>query len=409
MLNKLKSLMWGVTAVFVVLSVATAVNAASPADGAHTHPGYEARITALEGRITALEARSVTPAPTPSPSPTPPPTASPAPTQSPTSTPVPTATGLFTVSGPNILDPSGSRFVVKGMTPIYGPFAGGDYNGVQSTYSLNNNAAIFSQLKTQWVGVNTVRIFTSGSAANGTAPADWNNPDYRNKLWPVIANARAQGFVVIIANSYSNIPDTNAWVTELADRYKGDPYVWITPSNEPFCTSPDSNEKSGCTGGTSEWSFWRSRTQAQVDLVRSRGFHNPILLNGPNWSWYWNGYTNYTINDPDHALIFGVHRYANSNSWSTAELNNVNTSWGNLSVSMPIVADEIGNYNGGGQNTSWYQGMTDFLAGWVNSRGGAGAIAFNHYWSDANGQTTNGVTKNAWGTWWYTHYISVVH
>jgi hypothetical protein len=74
---------------------------------------------------------------------------------------------------------------------------------------------------------------------------------------------------------------------------------------------------------------------------------------------------------------------------------------------MPIVADEIGNYNGGGQNTLWYQGMTDFLATWTNTRGGAGAIGFNSYWSDANSMTTNGVTKNAWGTYYNGHFLGV--
>lgn len=302
------------------------------------------------------------------------------------------------------------------MTPIYGPFAGGDCDGSWSTYSLNNNAAIFANLKSAWNGVNTVRIFTSAAAANGTGPSDWNCTgvrNYRNALWPVIANARAQGLVVIIANSYSGSADTNAWLTELADRYKGDPGVWLTPSNEPLCTSPVSSERSLCTGGSSEWAAWRTYTQAQVNLIRSRGFNNVILVNGPNWSWYWNGYSpTYLLTDPQSRLVYGVHRYANGNGWTSSEINTSNSAWANLACSgptLPLVADEIGNYNGGGQNTGWYQGMTDFLADWVTNRCGAGAIAFNHYWSDANGQTTNGVTPNAWGLYWRDHYLGIAH
>lgn len=298
--------------------------------------------------------------------------------------------------------------MVKGVTPIYGPFAGGDADGSWSTYSLANNAAILANLKTQWNGINTVRIFTSGRAALGHQP-DWAVANYRVRLWEVIANARAQGFVVIIANSYSDTADSNAWITELADRYKGDPYVWLTPSNEPLCTSPLQSEKALCTGGNSEWAAWRSYTQAQVDLIRSRGFNNVILLNGPNWSWYWNGYTNYAITDPQNRLVFGVHRYANGNGWTASEINTSNTAWANLSSFMPLVADEIGNYNGGGSNVGWYQGMTNFLANWVNTRGGAGAISFAHHWSDGNSQTTNGVTRNAWGNHWNSNYLGVAN
>lgn len=317
-------------------------------------------------------------------------------------------TGMFEVSGATISDPAGSRFIVKGVTPIYGPFAGGDATSTRSAYSLNNNAAIFAGLRTNWNGVNTVRIFTSGAAVAGHAAADWNLPDYRNKLWAVIANARAQGFVVIIVNGYSDIADTNAWITELATRYKDDPYVWMTPSNEPFCTSPSSAEKAKCVGGNAEWQYWQQQTQAQISLIRAQGFHNPLLLNGPNWSWYWNGYSAFPVTDPDNRLIFGVHRYADGKGWTNAEVNTVNTAWANLATTMPIVADEIGNYNGGGQNTGWYQGITNFLATWVNTRNGAGAIAFNHYWSDANSQTTNGVTPNAWGQYWISHYLGAV-
>jgi hypothetical protein len=301
------------------------------------------------------------------------------------------------------------------MTPIYGPFAGGDANGSQSSYSINNNVSIFGELNTQWNGVNTVRIFTSGAAALGHQP-DWAVADYRNKLWSVVANARSQGFVVILVNSYSNTADTNIWITELADRYKGDPYVWLTPSNEPLCTSPLQSEKNLCVGGNAEWAAWRSYTQAQINLIRSRGFNNIILVNGPNWSWYWNGYSpNYVLTDsqpakPDARLVYGVHRYANGNNWTTAEVNTSNTSWGNLACGMPIVADEIGNYNGSANGVvGWYQGMTDFLAMWVNNRCGAGAISFNHYWSDGNTQTSNGVTPNAWGLWWKGHYLGTVN
>lgn len=385
--------------------------AQTPADGAHTHPGLESRIAAVESRLTALE-RTPTPTPSatavPTSSATPAPTASPTPsptaTPAPSPTPVP-ASGTFTVSGNRILDPTGARFIVKGMTPIYGPFAGGDANGTWSTYSLNNSLAIFTNLKTQWNGVNTVRIFTSAGAAQGHQP-DWAVANYRTQLWSVVANARSQGLVVLLVNSYSNVTDTNAWITELALRYKGDPYVWLTPSNEPFCTSPDAAEKSHCY----DWAYWQTQTQTQVSLIRGQGNHSPILLNGLDWSWDWRSYASNPVADPDNRLVFGAHRYACSDvckSWTAAEIADANVKWANLATTMPIVVDEIGNWNNGGNSVTWYQGATDFLASWVNVRGGAGAIAFNHYWSDANGMTTNGVTRNAWGTYWRDHYLGI--
>ena len=328
------------------------------------------------------------------------------PASTPTSSPPSSGSSTFTVKGNKISSSNGAQFVVKGMTPMYGPFVAGDPTGDWSTYSLKNAASIFHDLKTNWPGVNIVRIFTAGQVAN-----DPNFPlaNYKTKLWDVVQKARAEGFVVLLVNSYSNIADTRSWIKELALRYKDDPYIWITPSNEPFCTSPDTAEKSHCL----EWQYWQNNMNTFISDIRSQGFHNPLLVNGINYSWDLSQIGTYPLSDPDNNIIYGAHRYAYNGdtlntSFTDSEKNDVNSKWANLSTTYPIVADELGNFNEGQTNFTWLQGMVDFITDWVNTRQGDGMIAFNHYWSDANSQTNDGKLPNTWGNYYINNYLRKV-
>jgi len=311
----------------------------------------------------------------------------------------------FTLQGNKISNPNGAQFVVKGMTPMYGPFISGDPIGDWSTYSLNNAASIFHDLKINWPGVNVVRIFTEGQVAKDPA---FPLANYKTKLWDTVQKARAEGFVVLLVNSYSNIADTRLWIKELALRYKDDPNIWITPSNEPFCTSPDAVEKTHCL----DWQYWQNNMNTFISDIRSQGFHNPLLVNGINYSWDVSQIGTYPLSDPDNNIIYGAHRYAydgtNTNNFNSSEKDSVNSKWANLSTTYPIVADEIGNFNEDQTNFTWLQGMVDFVTDWVNTRQGDGMIAFNHYWSDANSQTDDGKLPNAWGNYYINNYLRKV-
>ena len=327
-------------------------------------------------------------------------------TPTPISNPPSSGKGIFTIQGNKIHDPNGAQVVVKGMTPMYGPFIHGEPIGEWSTYSLNNAASIFHDLKTNWPGVNVVRMFTSGEAANDPK---FPLANYRTKLWDTVQKARTEGFVVLLVNSYSNIADTRLWIKELALKYKDNPYIWITPLNEPFCTSPDAAEKSHCL----DWPYWQINMNTFILDIRSQGFHNPLLVNGINYSWDLSQIGSYPLFDPDNNIIYGFHRYAYNGdtlntSFTDSEKDTVNSKWANLATTYPIVGDEIGNFNENHSNFAWLQGMVDFVTDWVNTREGSGMIAFNHYWSDANSQTDNGKLPNEWGNYYINNYLKKI-
>ncbi len=315
-------------------------------------------------------------------------------------------TGEFAIQGNKIYAPTGQPFIVKGMTAVWGRFVGAA-KGVGLT-NYNNAQRDLDSLKA--LGVNLVRVFVSAYYAS--LPHDDPNylADYMQEIDNVVLWTTQRGMVAELANSKT--PDFNMslqFVSQLATRYRDNPYVWIEPMNEPNCDT-FAGDHTRCF----DWSYWQAHHKQYVQAIRNAGMTSPIIVNTIDWSADLSQIGTYQLNDSK--IIYGVHRYANQHtSFTAAEQAASDRKWANLSGRFPIIIDEVGAYDGGNTlHLAWNQGFIDYVTNWVNTRGGAGAIAYLHYGLDDNAMTgdwrhniSNGVL-NQWGDIFYNGYLRKV-
>ncbi len=302
-----------------------------------------------------------------------------------------TRSGQFTVIGNKIYDPKGNIFIVKGVTTVYGTFAGGDESGYGTT-NYKNAQRDFDIQKS--LGINTVRIFVS---------AKDNDSYHKERLHNVVSWARQRGFVVEIANSYSIASANLPWLGYLASTYNNDPYVWIEPMNEPNCSPPGYLQK------CHDWVFWQTEEKEYIRIIRDAGMASPIVINTVSWSWDLSKIETYPLGDGN--IIYGAHRYGNNHAtFDASEQSACDKLWANLSTTHAIIVDEVGAWDFSGVRNSfaWVQSFIDYTANWVNHRGGAGLIAFVWYWSSPNTMVNVNGSLNDGGSWFNTHYLQHV-
>jgi hypothetical protein len=394
---------------------------------------------------------------------------------------LPPGTGKFLISGNQICDPSGKPFKIKGVTAAYATFSDGQTNNQLNAFSSDwaiylNRVQDMQAVKA--AGANLVRIFI----ATWDNDPQYNNPNYSPtpayplSVWQaagktprtvpqmlddVVSAARNQGLVVLLVNSYSDPvtwqygPKAIAWLQYLSTHYKNDPYVWFSPSNEPFCNSGigwDFNLSQADTNTYCfDWANWQQDENALIQAIRNgqtginQGSSSPILVNGVGWSSDLsqinvpaNQLTDpMFLNNPN--LAYGAHRYANDcahfNNIPNAEfpkgqITDVNNLWASLSSTNAIYVDEVGNYNGPqsdagcngtGPRTanalSWNQDFIPWVATWTQTRSGSGAIGFTWHWNDGNNMTGSKTsdpvpaneTLSSWGRVFKTQFLQVVH
>jgi len=280
----------------------------------------------------------------------------------------------FRVVGNTILDPAGRRFIVKGIASPYGPFCGGikDWDAIRT---VDRDYDLIKGL-----GCNLVRICVTCKAVSTEVD--------RERLVRVVASARARGFVVELANSYTSRADNltrpvggqPCWLAWLAHQWKDDPFVWLVPMNEPNGSPPGNVDKLG------DWAYWQEEQNACIQAIRQTGNRAPLVINTPGWSWDFSGIDRFPLADPLHQVIYSAHRYANeSTSFTSEEKNQCDTTWAHLATRYPIVVDEVGGQNPPyPMHIEWNRGFARYCADWVNTRQGGGVIAFNWYWCDDN-------------------------
>lgn len=315
------------------------------------------------------------------------------------------ATGKFYVSGNKILDPHGNRFIIKGVNDLFGIWDGqnvGQYGSLQYDYAQRD----FAKMKE--MGVNYLRVWASKQIMS--------NATWQSQLDKGIHLAEQQGFVVEVtcACSGNTVQDNVIFVQYLANRYKADPYVWIEPVNEPDCYG---------SGPCNDWNFWHDEWSQYIQTIRGQGFHNPIIIQTPWWSagLHKHGDPSVTIDTPgytfsDANLIYSVHEYpSNSDSWTVTDTQDQDSLWGNYAANHAIIVDEFGPQNTGGAYEGWIQGFLDYLANWVNTRNGSGAVAFLWFWLSEDSMTgtnlgsySNGPALNQWGNDYKTRYLDKV-
>ena len=302
------------------------------------------------------------------------------------------------MSGNRILDSAGNAFIVRGADAVYGRFAGGDAGGY-GLHNYQNAQRDIDNLKAQ--RVNLIRVMVSQSQYAG---GPLGSGEYLRELDQVVSLGTQRGMVVELSQGWANTP-TNvvSFVDLLARRYASNPLVWIKPDNEPSCNDGD---RTKCT----DWVYWQATERLYVQAIRRAGNTQPILINCIGWSWDCSQIATYPLGDAN--LIFGPHRYGNgATTFDAGQQNSVNWAWGNLASSYPVVVDEVGlNPDGNPAHISppsWGQSFMDWATTWVQTRQGAGVIAFNDSWSDQNSMTNYGDGSwNAWGRAFIDHYLS---
>ncbi|MGE0877784.1 MAG: cellulase family glycosylhydrolase [Acidimicrobiia bacterium] len=210
------------------------------------------------------------PAPAPDPQPAPEPTAAPAP--QPTAAPAPpaAATGAFTVSGTRIIAPDGKEFI-----PVGANFMGPHGFWPSDTIGQSSNV----QNVWRW---NTIRLnMCKPGGCNDAGGWDWSNNNDIDKL----VNEYTSKKIVVMLADHSYAPGTfptgsaldeirGRW-TDLAARFKDNPYVWFNPLNEP------GNTLGGNSGGV--MNQWLSTHQDLITAIRSTGNNNIVVVDGTNW------------------------------------------------------------------------------------------------------------------------------
>jgi hypothetical protein len=317
-------------------------------------------------------------------------------------------TSGFRVQGNKIFDPNGKRFIVKGVTAVYGRFSGGDANGFGLT-NYRNAQRDLDNLKLS--GVNLVRIFVSADFSTLSSSDPNYVADYMQELDNVVRWTTQRKMVAEVANSFTHdFAKSLQFVRRLAARYKSNPFVWIEPMNEPNCDN-STGDPSKCAN----WAYWQQQYQQYVLAIRNAEMTSPIVVNTIYWSWVLTKIAAYPLNDSN--IIYGVHRYPTPHTgftFNAADQADCNNLWANLSGNFAIIIDEVGPTNGGKVYLAWAQNFIDYVTNWVQIRGGAGAIAFVFYWSDGNGMTGDPQQYNSnnvwdqWGKIFYNSYLTKV-
>ena len=171
------------------------------------------------------------------------------------------------------------------------------------------------------------------------------------------------------------------WLAFLAGRYAADPYVWLSPMNEPNCAPQ--------TADCYDWSVWQRQHRRYIEVIRAAGMRSPIVINTPAWSWDHARIDEFPLGDAN--LIYGVHRYANDNpTFSPAEAAECDQKWAAKAARHAMIVEEVGAYNGSqfANALTWNEGFIDYVTDWVLRRGGDGAIAFAWHWTDQNTSPT---------------------
>lgn len=222
------------------------------------------------------------------------------------------ATGVFEVSGGQIFDPDGRRFIPTGT----------NLNGPNSFFDVPT-AGKAAALKADW-GFNTVRLVTCLPQGCHGPPSTVNN-----NLEALVAEYAAQKMVVIVdyhqlgfgaAATNAEIDQAIAFWTDLAKRFGTNPYVWFNLFNEPESNYQDFVLKDGTTSP----GRWRTQHQRVIDAIRATGAGNVIVIDdtqaGQGAADWWKVDPSPTADsgilsegrnlvDPKTALVFSVHAY----------------------------------------------------------------------------------------------------
>jgi hypothetical protein len=288
--------------------------------------------------------------------------------------PATTGSGSYTVSGNNILDPSGHPILLHGVDrpslewSCTGQPAAGSGSGIP--------ASDFATMRSTW-NANAVRLAVSQD--RWLAGTHDTCTGYQATVDNAVKAVEANGMIPIIDLHWSDqgnvnntsgqqcMPDQNSvtfW-QQVAAVYKSDPKVWFELYNEPF--PPGSTQ-------AAKWNLWQNGgsvncnalvgghnatwnapgMQALVNAVRGAGAQNLVLAGGTDFSSNLGGVPHLTGGNV--AYVVHIYRQNAGQTWSTAGWD---SQFGSTSASVPVVATEFGDQVCDGQ--PFIQQFLDYL------------------------------------------------
>ncbi|GAA4069108.1 cellulase family glycosylhydrolase [Actinomadura miaoliensis] len=191
------------------------------------------------------------------------------------------------VSGTNIVESNGNRFVMRGVSHAH-------------TWYTSQTGS-FADIKA--LGANTVRVVLSGGRWPANSPSDVAN---------VVALCKQNRLICVLENhdttGYGE-QDGARTLDQAVDYWLGlrevlagqENYVVINIGNEPIGNNP-------VTPG------WATATSNAVKRLRDAGFDHMLMVDAPNWGQDWqftmrdNAQTVFDA-DPDRNIVFSIHMY----------------------------------------------------------------------------------------------------
>lgn len=265
------------------------------------------------------------------------------------------ANGALRVSGANIVNSSGKKFQIRGMS-THG-IMWEDYSDILSTASLKT-------LRDDW-GVNTIRIamyteewggYTTGSSYASQAKAKVNTG---------VKNATDLGMYAIIdwhilndGNPQKHQNEAVAFFTEMAKKYKNNNNVIYEICNEP--------------NGNVTWnSNIKPYAEKVIKAIRKYDSDAIIIVGTGTWSQDIDKVVNNRLSDKN--TVYALHFYANTHTdWLRTRFSNC------YAKGLPILVSEFGTCDASGnggynatQTKKWFTLLDSKNVGYVNWSAGS--------------------------------------
>lgn len=162
-----------------------------------------------------------------------------------------------------------------------------------------------------------------------------------NHLQPALDVCVAKKLYCIIDWHYIDDPykrsgETKRFWTDMAARYKDNPYILFEIFNEPV---------TGASGSQAEWDKWKGFAQEIVDLIRQTAPENIILVGGPHYSQHMRGAVSNPVTGNNIAYVAhiypgGYYPLADGRSGDSAEYWEHNA--GVVADQFPVIVTEWG-------------------------------------------------------------------
>lgn len=250
------------------------------------------------------------------------------------------ATSTLGVSGRHLLR-NGAPFVPKGLTLVgfespY-PALQGDRIAARDAFGPDELAAA------RGYGADTIRFLVGQQAL--TPPIGDSGATFRRSLRDAVVNARAEGFVVVIAleGSFDGspapppaMPDPStlqAW-TALAPLFASDDGVAYEVFNAPAAPATTDNWSAWADGGAVAGDAGVVGMQQVIDAIRATGAPNVVIADGLDHGHTLEGAP--VLRDTQGAVVYGVEPYPRSGDSATTW----DTDFGTLAASRPVLVTE---------------------------------------------------------------------